>query len=524
MIKKRIRLRTKMVILSFIIVFFSVVVSGFYMIINISNSFEDEIGERSIAIARTIAQMEDIQSYVGRANGEKVIQPVAERVRLSTNVDYVVILDMDGIRYSHPSESRIGQKFASGDEGAAFAELEYISKAEGDLGLAIRAFVPIMEKEGVQQIGVAVVGILVPTFQSLLSEYQYNLYIALLWGLLIGLIGSWYLANNVKKQTNQLEPYEIARLMEERLTIMETLDIGIVVTNERNNINYMNALAQSYIGLEDYTDKSLADLFTKSWLVAKDGTEEKVINRPLSINKTMYLVSIHPILVKEQYSGDLITLTSQSEARELGEELTGVKSLLDALRAQNHEHMNMLHSIAGLIQLERLDEALELIIDEASDEEDLIQLLRDKIYHHSISGLLLGKRAKAKEVDVDFAIDVHSYLSEVVEGLMPGDIVTILGNLIDNAIEASIDSPEKEVTCLLQGSSEFLHIVVADKGAGFMNEDKEHIFTRGFSTKAREGRGIGLSLVKDIVEANSGTITVTSDKHRGTTVEINIKN
>src|SRR5699024_7088774 len=166
---------------------------------------------------------------------------------------------------------------------------------------------------------------------------------------------------------------------------------------------------------ENYTGKSLDDLFNQTWILSRNEDEEYVINRPLSINKTMYLVSIHPILVKEQYSGDLITLTSQSEARELGEELTGVKSLLDALRAQNHEHMNMLHSVAGLIQLDRLDEALELIIDETSDEEDLIQLLRDKIYHHSISGLLLGKRAEGKELDVTLMIDSHSYLSEVVE-------------------------------------------------------------------------------------------------------------
>src|SRR5699024_31926 len=109
--KKRVRLRTKMLILSFILVFFSVFVSGLFMIVIISSSFEDEIGERSIAIARTISQMEDEQNHVGQDGGEEYIQPIAERVRLSTNVDYVVILDMNGIRYSHPSASHIGLKF-----------------------------------------------------------------------------------------------------------------------------------------------------------------------------------------------------------------------------------------------------------------------------------------------------------------------------------------------------------------------------------------------------------------------------
>src|SRR5690625_3611310 len=120
--KKRIRLRTKMMILSFILVLSSVIVSGANMIINISNSFEEEIGERAIAIARTISQTDDIQNHLGKDDGAEFIQPIAERVRLSTNVDYVVILDMNGIRYSHPSESRIGLKFEGGDELAAFSE------------------------------------------------------------------------------------------------------------------------------------------------------------------------------------------------------------------------------------------------------------------------------------------------------------------------------------------------------------------------------------------------------------------
>src|SRR5699024_10903232 len=167
-------------------------------------------------------QIDDIILHVGQPGGEEYIQPVAERIRLSTNVDYIVILDMNRIRYSHPSESRIGQVFEGGDEAAAYSELEYTSKASGELGYAIRAFVPIMDETGIEQVGVAVVGILAPTFQSLVSQYQNNMLVSLVWGLLIGIAGSWLLATNVKKQTYQLEPYEIGRLFEERHTIMQT--------------------------------------------------------------------------------------------------------------------------------------------------------------------------------------------------------------------------------------------------------------------------------------------------------------
>lgn len=521
--KKIVKLRTKMLIWSFILVLSSVTVSGLIMIFNVSSAFEEEIGERAIAIARTISQTDGIENHLGEEGGYEYIQPIAERVRLSTNVDYVVILDMNGIRYSHPSESKIGQYFQGGDEVEAYSEQEYISKAEGDLGYAIRAFVPIMDSEGVDQIGVAVVGILSPTFQSLVSEYQVDLLFSLVWGLLIGLIGSWFLANNVKKQTYQLEPYEISRIVEERSTIMETLDVGIIATYGTGNISFMNSLAKRYIGISDYTNMNVQDVLDQPLLLSYDNLKNKIVNKPFNLNKEMYLISIYPIYVKDEFTGDLITLKNRSEINQLGEELTGVKSLVSALRAQNHEHMNKMHSIAGLIQLGKTEEALELMIDETSYEETMVQFLRDNITHYAISGLLLGKRSRGKELGVQVTIDQKSVLMEVVEGFMPGDVVSILGNLLDNAIEACMDEKEKEVLCLVQGNEDFLYIHVEDSGKGMSEEEVNNMFIKGFSSKADDGRGFGLFLVKEIVEANDGTIEVMSKQGMGTTVEIEIK-
>lgn len=520
--KKILKLRTKMLILSFILVLSSVSVSGLIMIFNLSSAFEKEIGERSIAIARTISQTEGIQNHLGQDGGEEFIQPIAERVRLSTNVDYVVILDMNGIRYSHPSESRIGLKFQGGDEVAAYTEQEYISKAEGDLGYAIRAFVPIMDSEGMDQIGVAVVGILSPTFQSLVSEYQTDLLLSLIWGLLIGLIGSWFLAKNVKKQTYQLEPYEISRIVEERSTIMETLDVGIIATDEKGKVNFMNTLAKNYVGITEYTNMIVQDVLKQSLMLSYDTLKTKVTNKPFYLNKEMYLISIYPIYVRSEFTGDLITLKNRSEINQLGEELTGVKSLVSALRAQNHEHMNKMHSIAGLIQLGKTEEALDLMIDETSHEEIMVQFLRDNITHYAISGLLLGKRSRGKELGVHVIIDQKSMLMEVVEGFMPGDIVSILGNLIDNAIEACVDEDERQVSCLVQGSEESLYIHVEDSGKGMSEEEINNVFTEGYSSKSADGRGLGLYLVKELVDANDGTIHIVSEPGVGTTIEIQI--
>ncbi|MCG5102177.1 ATP-binding protein [Oceanobacillus alkalisoli] len=520
--KKRIRLRTKILLLSSLLVCCSVFVSGITMLYSISASFEEEIGERAIAIARTVGQLDEIRSTVGKEGGEETIQPIAERIRLSTNVDYIVILDMNKKRYSHPSESFIGQVFEGGDERAAFSELEYISKAEGDLGFAIRAFVPIMDEEGITQVGVAVVGILAPNLKTLLKQYHRNLFFSLLGGLLIGLVGAWFLANNVKKQTYRLEPYEIARLFEERSTIMQTLDIGIIATDDRGKISFMNHLAEEYTDATDDT-ATLEQVFNKNWLSFQRVEEMHLTNKPINLGGTMYLLSVYPIFVKDDHVGSLLTLQNRSVAHQLGEELTGVKELVGALRAQNHEHMNKLHSIGGLIQLGKIDKALKLIVQETSDEENLVSFIRNHIKDYAVSGLILGKRSRAKELGVTFDIELQSFLEATVQGLSTGDIITIVGNLIDNAFEACDARDKKKVTCLIQGNESYFYFSVTDTGIGMTEDELGFIFDQGYSSKAKEGRGIGLTLVKDIVDLKKGTITITSEKYEGTTAEVVIK-
>lgn len=514
-----------MLILSFSLVLFSVLASGLFMLFSVSSAFEKELGQRAIAIARTVAQLPDIRDNVGQPGGEEIIQPIAERVRLATNVNYIVIIDMNRIRYSHPSESLIGTVFEGGDERAALSEHEYTSKAQGVQGYAIRAFVPIMDEEGIRQVGVAVVGILTPTFQSLLKQYQGDLLWSLVWGLLIGLAGSFLLAHNIKKQTYNLEPYEIAKLFEERSAVMQAMDMGIIATDETGQIQFMNKLAKEYTGVPEQTSTGqLRELFRHNWLGTLDHLNRSFIHKPAMVQGTMYLVSLHPIYVRDQFAGAVLTMTDHTEAHRLAEELTGIKSLVDDLRAQNHEYMNRLHSIAGLIQLGRTEEALNIILDETEDEEHLARLIRNHISNYAISGLLLGKRSKAREAGVTFELDPASHLKELVRGLKAGEVITILGNLLDNAIESCAGREgEKRVWCQVSGDREQLVVEVSDTGKGMSEAEQQSMFEYGYSTKAATGRGIGLALVKQIVDAHQGSITVDTQVGEGTAVKVEIK-
>lgn len=521
-------LRTKMLLMSFIIVSVSIVTSGWIMVYRFSNVLEKELGERTMAIARTVAQMPDIKHNVGKLHGEEVIQPIAERTRVATNVNYIVVFDMNRVRYSHPSEDLIGKTFVGGDESASLAELEYTSKAKGTLGFSIRSFVPVMDDEGVKQVGVAVVGILLPTFQSLIADYRNDILLSLLWGLLIGLGGSLFLAQNIKKQTLNLEPYEIAKMVEERSAVMQAMDMGIITIDEQHNITFMNRLAKQFTHFFDISDTHapihLSDVFPSSWNTIVNLLKEESlqnINRNIVLFNNTYLISLYNIFVKGKLMGSFITMTDRLEANRLAEELTGVKTLVDSLRAQNHEYMNKLHSIAGLIQLDRTDDALDFIIDETTNEENIVQFLKDNIRDHSVSGLLLGKKSRARELNIRFQLDRKSYLMHLVDGFSSGDLITILGNLIENAFEAFSEEKEnKEVECLIQGYENHLFIMVKDNGNGISRDALGNIFTYGFSTKRKEGRGIGLALVKQIVESQGGLIEVQSEEGVGTEIRI----
>lgn len=303
--------------------------------------------------------------------------------------------------------------------------------------------------------------------------------------------------------------------------------MGIITVDENGKITFMNRLAKQYTELV-IEDKRrwmhLSDIFPTTWktmvTLLKDQNQQNM-NRNIVLNNRTYLISLFNIIVKGKFAGSLITMTDRTEANRLAEELTGAKTLVDALRAQNHEYMNKLHSIAGLIQLNRTEDALEFIIEETTIEENILQFLKEAINNHPVSGLLIGKKSRARELNIDFKIDHASYLYELVDGFSSGELVTIVGNLIENSFESFSDKMKKpQVECLIQGDETKLLISVKDNGAGIAADRLSDIFTYGYSTKKREERGIGLALVKNIVENHDGQINVTSTVGVGTNITI----
>lgn len=517
-------LRTKMAILSFGSVFLAIFIGGFIVVEKISDILEKEIGMRALAIARTMAQYEEIKNNVGRPGGAAKIQPLAERTRLATGVEYIVVVDMEGIRYSHPVEDRIGKKFSGTDLGPALANNEYVSRAEGVLGPSVRAFVPVKVDEGTRQVGVVIVGILTPTIGSILRTINIQLYYSLAAGLIVGLLGSLYLAKKIKSAMFSLEPEEIARLLEERVAIFQAIGEGVIAVDNNSRITIANNEALRIIGKssEEIIGRHIKEIIPNSHLPEVIETGQAQKNFEMFLNDTAILVNRVPIIYKGEIIGAVSTFQDKTEVKRLAEELTGVKAFVEALRVQNHEHMNKLHTIAGLIQLEKYEQALDYIFDFTEEQQEITRLLTDSIFDSSIAGLLLGKYSRAKELRVKFEIDPNTRLREIPPRLEAGDLVVIIGNLIENAFDAvrCKEPDRRKVYFSMFDNPDCLYISVRDMGPGVPVEKRQKIFEHGFTTKGSGGRGLGLYLVKKYTDLAGGTISLKCPEKGG--AEFNI--
>lgn len=516
--QSRLKMRTRIAITVSVIVFLSVVGGSFGMINRMTQAYEQELGKRVMAIGQSLAQSPSLREGLRNPEGWRIIQPIAERVRLATDVEYVVVFDMDKVRYSHPLESQIGTRFEGGDEGPSLTEQSYVSRAQGVKGDSIRAFVPVMDEEGAKQLGVVVVGALVPSFLQIAWEYRLNLYLPLLLGTVFGILGAVWVANRIKRQMFNMEPLDIARLFEEREAVIESIAEGIIAIDRNERITVFNKQAARMMNItQEVIGKPVREVIPDSRLpdVLHDGKPQ--YHQLRRINDTVILSNRVPIIVNGKVLGAMSTFQDRTEVYQLAEELTGVKKFIDALRAQNHEYLNKLHTIAGLIQLQRYEEVVEKILSFNEEKETETHFLTKRISDYSISGLILGKISHAREQGVELTVDPHSSLPVLPANIKESDLLLVLGNLLENAIYAAgkAGRPDKKVSLFLEGNEDGVEIRVSDNGIGMTPEVRDKIFDYGFTTKGAGGQGIGLYLVKQFVDLHGGEIIVESKMGQG---------
>ncbi len=458
-----------------------------------------ETTERKVmAVAAETARDPDIIAAFADADPSLTIQPIAERIRMIAAASYVVVFNMDAVRYSHPQPDRLGKRFVGGDERRALAGESYVSQARGTLGLSIRAFAPIRGAGGAQ-IGVVSVGLLLQDLERETRRIGVILVAAAGLSLALGLFGAAALSRNIKKTIFGLEPAEIATLLEERDVIISSIKEGIVAVDPAGRIILINENAKRLLDIDgDCDGRPVTEVIPNTRLMEVVSGGVSHLDEEQVLNRRVLLTNRIPLMSRGKTIGAVATFRDLSEVRELAEELTEVRRYIDALRAQHHEFLNKLHVVSGLLQLERYDDAVRFIVKTVSVQQRVFDTLRKRIAAPDVAALILAKMNEAQESNIAFEIDAESRLPPLAQEVVPS-ILTIVGNLLQNAIEAlrAGAGEGKTVRIAFRQTGDALEIRVSDNGAGIDPSLGERIFEDGVTTKADRGNmGLGLSLVR----------------------------
>ncbi|PSW19822.1 sensor histidine kinase [Photobacterium sanctipauli] len=509
------RLNTRMVLILGLIAILQTGILGHFAIRYLDNVLDEQIGQQAMRVALAISVSPDVVRAI-EAKDTPILQPLSYKYAKSAKAKFVVFGDEDGIRLAHPSKARLGKPMHDDDndmnEPALVEGKPYISKAHGSIGRSVRGKAPIFNQQG-DIIGIVSVGYLLDTVDILVSNHRTSMLIAIAAAFAFSVFTAIWFAHHFKKAIFNLEPEEIGRMFQERNATLETVREGIVAINDEGMITTFNHAAIKTLQLpesDNYIGQHIQDVLPDSGLLSVLRKGDPEYDQEVWIHNQLLIVNRIPLIHGGKVSGVVSSFRLKNEVDLVSRKLTRIKQYAESLRSQSHEYNNKLHTIAGLIQINAIDEALAVIGQETSSHQAFIQQLMEVTNDSVLAGCLLGKYNRAKELGLKLQIDDASQMNDLPDSLPREQLVSIIGNLLDNALEATLSHHGREGTVSLSLSDYGKELIfeIEDQGRGLSDDEAERIFTRGYSTKAKEGRGIGLDLVKNLTEHLGGMITV----------------
>lgn len=517
-------LKVKLISLICLVFILSVIAQNIYIIHVVNNEYLINSRQRVENIASIISTSQTIIDKIQNPTLQNItaIQATTEQTRALTQIDFIVIFNMQGVRYSHPDKNKIGQTIVGGDEQRALNGESYTSIAKGTLGDSVRAFKPIMNEKH-QQIGAVLVGQTLQKINHLASRTSQPIWLSLFASLTIAIILAYLLSHNIKKILYGLEPIQMAQLFAERNAIIRTVKEGIVVINRNGLITQINDEAIRILRIDD-DKENIIGLPIKNFIpntrlheVMMSGNAEYDCEQ--NINGVVILTNRTPLFVNDALVGAIASFRDMTEVRKLAENLTGVNRYADALRSQSHEFNNKLHVIYGLAfndNKQELMDYLEQIIGNQQAESKLVsQYIKDPI----IAGFLNSKFSRARELNVTLEFNIDGVLAPITDTSVIHSLVTILGNLIDNGLDAVQFLDDKQIKVSLVIDNSNFEIEINDNGEGISEKDIQYIFQKGYSTKG-DNRGFGLYLVLASIDELDGHIQLCDLNKKGTCFKV----
>ncbi|WP_286155050.1 DcuS/MalK family sensor histidine kinase [Bacillus sp. FJAT-27264] len=480
---------------------------------------------KALSIAHTVALTPLV--YKGLEEGvSKDIQAYTGRISRRNDSLFVVVMDMNSIRYSHPNPGLIGQPFVGGGQGLAMKGEDSISVGWGTMGKSLRAFVPVYNDKG-HQVGVVVVGFSMKRVHDIIKKNEWTIILILLSGALIGTLGAIVLGKRIKKMMFGMEPSEISRLLEERSAMLQSAREGIIAIDAKARITLINVEAERLLAAAGITGKALESYIDDYWPALR---LDKVLNsgdvkldEEIDLNGISLLANSLPIRVGGEIVGAIVTFRDMTEITQLAAQLSGISVYADALRAGAHEFMNKLHVILGMTHMGMYDELQQYISGTVSNYQSEIGSITRAIKDPVMAGFLLGKLSRAREDGINLVLEEDSYLPESAQVEVTHELITIAGNLLDNAMDALSDmtSEDNEIRLAFHYDEGRLICRVKDNGPGIPEALQKNIYTQGFSTKG-ENRGMGLYLVRRSVNKLNGHLQLLPGHGPGTVFVVNV--
>ncbi|EQC0965922.1 sensor histidine kinase DpiB [Citrobacter braakii] len=488
-------------------------------------SFEDYLAThvRDMAMnqAKIIASNDSIIAAV-KHRDYKRLATIADKLQSGTDFDYVVIGDTNSVRLYHPNPEKIGYPMQFTKPGALERGESYFITGKGSIGMAMRAKTPIFDDDG-KIIGVVSIGYLISKIDSWRSDFLLPMAGGFILLLLVLMLLSWLFAAHIRRQMLGMEPKQIARVVRQQEALFSSVYEGLIAVDPDGYITAINRSARKMLGLSSPGRKWLGkpvsevvqptDFFTQQ-------IAEKRQDAMVNFNGLSVIANREAIRSGDELLGAIISFRSKDEIATLNAQLTQIKQYVESLRTLRHEHLNWMSTINGLLQMKEYDRVLAMVQGESQAQQQLIDSLRGAFADRQVAGLLFGKVQHARELGLTMTIVPGSQLHQLPEGLDSTEFAAIVGNLLDNAFEASLRTQQgnKIVELYLSDEGDDVIIEVADQGCGVPEALREKIFEQGVSTRTDEPgeHGIGLYLIASYVRRCNGVITLEDNSPCGT--------
>jgi sensor histidine kinase regulating citrate/malate metabolism len=475
--------------------------------------------QQVLGIATALADSPSTAAAIQSGRATETLQPVTEAVRKNTDIAFITIMAPDRTRFTHTDPTQIGGKYIGTIEPALRGET-FTEVYTGTLGPSIRAVAPVRDGTG-RIVGLVSAGILQQSLADRWRSQVPTIVAVSLGALAIALVGVWAIRRRLLRQTHGLRPDELRVMYEHHDAILHSVSEGLIVL-DRNGVALANDEARRLLALPPGpVDRSDLPEFLRTYNPGARDEVHVTQDRVLVVNRS----PVTDKRTRDTRPSEVVTIRDRTELQGALGELSSLKVLTDTLRSQAHEAANKLHTIVTMVEMGRADEAVTFATNELELSQQLVDRLSSAVGEPALVALLLGKTAQADERGIELTVTEETHMPSNADDLaLSGqEMVTVLGNLIDNAMDAcDREDPWVEVTVSQDDGT--LIIRVADSGPGMDARTFEKAMQRGYSTKSgtdTEAHGLGLALVAQVVKRHNGTLT--ADVTYGSVVTVAVK-